>query len=435
MGPALGPPAPNRATTDQNRPRVSDVASAFFGASGLGMPALARRRSWSTRRSTPARAQLTGFVLGDVFGAVLAVVFVHSGLLERALLPYVIASQTVPIVGLAPLSCLFGRDWTRVAIISAYLTFFPVTIAEHPRSALPRPGALELMRPTRRPCTTLWKVRFPGAVPYFFTAFKIAAAACIVGAIIGEDPTGIRGGLGRAILEYNQQYITGPEKLWATVLASAARGSSSLRRSGRRAAAAAVDSAGGLRGIPVVRRRSSVLRVDKRFEVAGDCDGRGRGDRPDIAEGVRHPDRSLGVRQDHPAADSSEISRPRPPDGAINGKPAPGPARSRLRDGVPGAGPVRLADDRRTSGCRSRSWDSRGARARALRRCSPGRALRGRATPSLSALGRDAAACRHRQRPRVRAEAAADGRAVRGARRDDTGADERRAAAHLGAHG
>ena len=66
----------------------------------------------------------------------------------------------------------------------------------------------------------LWKVRFPAALPYFFTALKIAATASVVGAIVGEEPTGIRGGLGRAILQFNEQYITGPEKLWATVLAS-----------------------------------------------------------------------------------------------------------------------------------------------------------------------------------------------------------------------
>ena len=109
-----------------------------------------------------------------------------------------------------------------MVIIATYLTFFPVTIAEMRGLRSPDPRALELMRSYAASRWTIyWKVRLPASVPYLFTALKIAAAASIVGAIIGEGPGGIQAGLGRAIVVYYQQYITGPEKLWATILVAA----------------------------------------------------------------------------------------------------------------------------------------------------------------------------------------------------------------------
>jgi NitT/TauT family transport system permease protein len=164
-----------------------------------------------------------GFLIGGLLGLVLATVFVHSRLAERAFVPYVVASQTIPIVALAPMIVFaFGQDIISVVIIATYLTFFPVTIAGIRGLASPDPRALELMRSyaaDRR--TVFWKVRLPAAVPYLFTAFKISATASIVGAIIGEGPGGVPNGLGRAIINFNQQYVTGPEKLWATIFISA----------------------------------------------------------------------------------------------------------------------------------------------------------------------------------------------------------------------
>jgi NitT/TauT family transport system permease protein len=166
---------------------------------------------------------IIGFLIGGVLGLVLATVFVHSRLAERAFVPYVVASQTIPIVALAPMIVFaFGQDIISVVIIATYLTFFPVTIAGIRGLASPDPRALELMRSyaaDRR--TIFWKVRLPASVPYLFTAFKISATASIVGAIIGEGPGGVPNGLGRAIINFNQQYITGPEKLWATIFVSA----------------------------------------------------------------------------------------------------------------------------------------------------------------------------------------------------------------------
>ena len=169
---------------------------------------------------------LIGFAVGAAIGIVLASILVHSGLLERAFVPYVVASQTVPIVALAPLIVAgLGRGLTSVVVIATYLTFFPVTIAVMRGLRSPDPRAVELMRSYAASRWDVYrKVRLPASIPYLFTALKIAAAASIVGTIIGEGPGGVQQGLGRAILTFNQQYITGPEKLWATILVAAAVG-------------------------------------------------------------------------------------------------------------------------------------------------------------------------------------------------------------------
>jgi len=172
------------------------------------------------------REAAIGFVVGAILGLVLATVFVHSRLLERAFVPYVVASQTIPIVALAPMIVFaFGPNVTSVVIIATYLTFFPVTIAMIRGLRSPDPRALELMRSYAASRWDIYrKVRLPASLPYLFTALKIAATASIVGAIIGEGPGGIPDGLGRAIINFNQYYITGPEKLWAAILVSALLG-------------------------------------------------------------------------------------------------------------------------------------------------------------------------------------------------------------------
>jgi NitT/TauT family transport system permease protein len=229
LGISLDPPhqPPLRITqlNDTNLPHVWDVIGAYFE------PAT-RRSEFSLFAVLVDAAVFTwrgaviGFLLGAVVGLALAILFVHSRLLERALVPYVIASQTIPIIALAPMVVLWvGRDWPSVAIISAYLTFFPVTIAGIRGLSSPDPRALELMRSYAASWTSvLWKVRLPAALPYLFTALKISATASIVGAIVAEAPTGIAGGLGRAIIQFNQQFTSGPEKLWATVFICAAVG-------------------------------------------------------------------------------------------------------------------------------------------------------------------------------------------------------------------
>ena len=172
------------------------------------------------------REAAIGFVAGTILGIGLATVFVHSRLLERAFVPYVIASQTIPIVALAPMIVFaFGTSIVSVAIVATYLTFFPVTIAMIRGLRSPDPRALDLMRSyAASPAAIYWKVRLPASLPYLFTALKISATASIVGAIIGEGPGGVNDGLGRSIINFNNQYISGPEKLWATILVAALLG-------------------------------------------------------------------------------------------------------------------------------------------------------------------------------------------------------------------
>ena len=161
-----------------------------------------------------------GFLIGGCLGFVLGVAFAHSGLLERGLLPYVVASQTVPLLAIAPMVVIWlGGSWFSVAVIAAYLTFFPVTINTLQGLRSPEPTAIELMHSyAATPWDILWKLRVPAALPYIFTALKVSATASVVGAIIGELPSGIADGLGRVILNFNQYYATGPENLWAAII-------------------------------------------------------------------------------------------------------------------------------------------------------------------------------------------------------------------------
>jgi NitT/TauT family transport system permease protein len=219
------PPFRLPVATDLELPHIWDIAAALFTP-------VQRNQDTSLLQYLVGAAFYTwqeaaiGFAVGALIGIGLASIFVHSLLAERAFVPYVIASQTIPIVALAPIIVVgFGRGITSVVIIATYLTFFPVTIAQMRGLRSPDPRALELMRSyAASPWAIYWKVRLPASVPYLFTALKIAAAASIVGAIIGEGPGGVKEGLGRAIVNFNQQYITGPEKLWATILIASLTG-------------------------------------------------------------------------------------------------------------------------------------------------------------------------------------------------------------------
>jgi NitT/TauT family transport system permease protein len=172
------------------------------------------------------REAFVGFLVGAALGLALGVVFVRVRLLERAFVPYVVASQTVPLITIAPIVVIYlGASWTSVAIIAAYLTFFPVTVAALRGLRAADPRAFELMRSAAASETQVfWKLRLPASVPYLFSALRISASASVVGAIIGELPSGIPDGLGGQILQDVQYYITGPERLWATVVAAALLG-------------------------------------------------------------------------------------------------------------------------------------------------------------------------------------------------------------------
>jgi NitT/TauT family transport system permease protein len=170
------------------------------------------------------REAFVGFLIGGAVGFGLGVLFVRSTMAERAFMPYVVASQTVPIIAIAPMVVVWGGridlpQWLSVSLIAAYLTFFPVAINTLRGLRSPQPTALELMRSyASSPGDTLWKLQVPAALPYIFTALKVSAAASVIGAIVGELPAGLRGGLGRDLLQFSQQFTAAPEKLFAAVL-------------------------------------------------------------------------------------------------------------------------------------------------------------------------------------------------------------------------
>ncbi len=182
------------------------------------------------------RSAAAGFLAGLVVGLAMAVVLLRSRLLEKGLLPYVVASQTIPLVAIAPIVVIWGRgslgwlpfqwaDWMSVALIATYLTFFPVVVNGLRGLQSPTPESVELMESYAATwLQVLRRLRFPAALPYLFPALRLAATASVVGAIVGEISAGVRGGLGRLILDFAGRYTTGPERLYASVAGAALLG-------------------------------------------------------------------------------------------------------------------------------------------------------------------------------------------------------------------
>lgn len=167
---------------------------------------------------------VVGFLLGAAVGFGLGVLFVRSTMAERAFMPYVVASQTVPLLAIAPMVVIWGRElglpsWLVVSIIASYLTFFPVAINTLRGLRSPEATATELMRSyAATPREVLWKLQVPAALPYIFTALKVSATAAVIGALIGELPGSVGTGLGRVLLDYSQRFAVQSPKLYATVI-------------------------------------------------------------------------------------------------------------------------------------------------------------------------------------------------------------------------
>jgi NitT/TauT family transport system permease protein len=211
--------------TDLTMPHLHDIVAQLFEPSRTNGPLLIEVL-WDSALFT-AKEAFVGLLLGASIGFVLAVVLHHSRLLQRGFLPYIVASQTVPILAIAPMVVVWMGsrglpNWFSVAVIAAYLTFFPVTINTLRGLASADRRALELMRSyAAGNWSVLWKLKVPASLPYVFAALKVSATASVVGAIIGELPSSIQDGLGGAILNFNQYYLNSPESLWATNLIAA----------------------------------------------------------------------------------------------------------------------------------------------------------------------------------------------------------------------
>jgi NitT/TauT family transport system permease protein len=173
-------------------------------------------------------ATLLGFVMGTLLGAVLAVAIVHSRTLDRSLFPWIIASQTVPVLAIAPiviviLGSMGMSGVVPKAVISMYLCFFPVAVALV--KGLRSPGVIEMellhTYAASRP-QTFWKLRVPASLPFLFPSLRVGIAAGLVGAIVGELPTGAQAGLGARLL--TGSYYGNTVQIWSALVMSALLG-------------------------------------------------------------------------------------------------------------------------------------------------------------------------------------------------------------------
>jgi NitT/TauT family transport system permease protein len=221
---------------DTSMPHISKIIDAFgqqevAGVSGGGtVLSSVVSAVWYSLRLAAA-----GFAVGVVVGFLLALAMQRLRLVERALLPYVVLSQTVPLVALAPLVygwsgnlTLFGLDWKpwmSVSVISAYLAFFPVAVGALRGLSSPPPVQTELLACYAASWwQTLVRLRLPASVPYLIPALKLAAAAAVIGAIVAEISIGLPGGIGRLIISYAQQATGDPSRVYAPILGAAAMG-------------------------------------------------------------------------------------------------------------------------------------------------------------------------------------------------------------------
>ena len=180
------------------------------------------KRSLVYHAGVTISATVLGFLLGTVLGIVLAVGIVHLRVLDRSLLPWVIASQTVPILAIAPmvvvvLGNLGLEGLLPKAIISMYLCFFPVAIGMVKGLRSPDPLQLDLMRTyNASPAQVFWKLRWPAATRFLFASLKVAIAVSLVGAIVGELPTGAQAGLGARLL--SGSYYGQTIQIWSALI-------------------------------------------------------------------------------------------------------------------------------------------------------------------------------------------------------------------------
>ena len=171
---------------------------------------------------------LVGFVMGTVLGLVLAVLIVHSRTLDRALLPWIVASQTVPVLAIAPIVLVILGSWgmeglAPKAVIAMYLSFFPVTVAMVQGLRSPQVIETEMLHTyAASRWQALWMLRLPAALPFLFPALRVGIAASLVGAMVAELPTGATAGLGARLL--TGSYYGNTLAIWSALVMSALLG-------------------------------------------------------------------------------------------------------------------------------------------------------------------------------------------------------------------
>ena len=221
-------------TSDQAMPHVWTMLSGFTAPEVRGSETTVFQAVVSAASYSFTLA-LGGFVIGVTVGLILAIVMQRFLFMERGLLPFVIASQTVPLIALAPLIVGIGNQisfgpiqWSTtysVMFIAAYLAFFPLSIGALRGLHAPSATSLELMRSYAASNNkVLWKLRFPSSVPYLVPALKVSAAASVVGTVVAEISTGVRGGIGRLMVEYARETTSQPAKVYVAVFGAIALG-------------------------------------------------------------------------------------------------------------------------------------------------------------------------------------------------------------------
>jgi NitT/TauT family transport system permease protein len=223
---ALKNPAIIPLTFVQERPRLPSphqVGVELWDTAVMKKPTSKRSliyHGWVTLSAT-----LLGFVIGTTLGIILAVGIVFSRTMDKSVMPWAITSQTIPILALAPmiivmLGAIGIQGLLPKSVISAYLSFFPVVVGMVKGLRSPDAMQMDLLRTySASPNQGFWKLRLPASVPYLFASLKIGISAALVGAIVGELPTGARAGFGARMLvgdQYGQPLVT-----WAALFAAA----------------------------------------------------------------------------------------------------------------------------------------------------------------------------------------------------------------------
>jgi NitT/TauT family transport system permease protein len=199
-------------------------------ASNTPILVIVLRGAWFT-----FRIALAGLALGTAVGLGLAVLMARYKVVERGLLPYLVLSQTVPLIALAPLVVSWGGRlhvgafewprWLSAAVLGAFLAFFPVAVGTLKGLTSTPPASLELMDSYAASWRqTLFKLRFPAALPFIVPSLKLAATASVVGVVVAEISTGLAGGIGRLIIEYAREATSDPAKVFTAVFGAAALG-------------------------------------------------------------------------------------------------------------------------------------------------------------------------------------------------------------------
>jgi len=222
-------------TTDLAMPHVWDMASRFFGETGSGRNAQPVWLAVFEASVFTLGVSAVGWLVGVTVGLLLAVLMQRFRTAESAVLPWIILSQTVPLIAIAPLVRRWGsqiefgdftwENWMSVAVIASYLAFFPVSIGALRGLNSPDTIHVELFRSYGVGWwRTLFRLRLPASVPYLLPALRLAAANAVIGTVVAEVSIGLRGGIGRMIIEYAQQASGDPAKTWAPIFGAIAVG-------------------------------------------------------------------------------------------------------------------------------------------------------------------------------------------------------------------